>query len=81
MTGEEAHKIVEKAVNDLREFFPDVQVLVSWVDDDAHETRDVFQGRGNWYARVGMARDFLARDEGQTTAKEIADRLNTEDDD
>lgn len=81
MTEEEADRIVEKAVNELREFFPDVQVLVSWVDDDAHETREIFQGRGNWYARAGMANEFLNRDKGQTAAKEIADRLNQDEDD
>lgn len=81
MTGEEATKIVDKAVCELREFFPHVQVLVSWRHDEDGCTADLFRGKGNWYARIGMAREFLTRDESQTTAKEIADRLNTDDDD
>lgn len=80
MTEEETIKIVEKAVCDLREFFPHVQVLVSWRAED-EGTSALFRGKGNWYARVGMAREFLTRDESQTTAKEIADRLNPDDDD
>lgn len=82
MTGEDAQKIVDKAVNDLREFFPHVQILVSWrYSEDGSSTADVFRGKGNWYARVGMAREFLTRDESETTAKEIAARLNQDDDD
>lgn len=81
MTEEDATKIVDKAVCELREFFPDVQVLVSWIEEEDGCTRDLFRGKGNWYARVGMANEFLTRDEGQTTAKEIADRLNPDDDD
>lgn len=80
MSSEDAIKIVDKAVDDLREFFPHVQILVTWEnDDDSRETMDLFRGKGNWYARAGMAREFLNRDEGQVTAKEIADRLDPPD--
>ena len=79
MSKEEAIKILDREVNTLREFFPHVQILVTWGDDKDEGTFDLFRGQGNWYARVGMAREFLTRDEGQTTAKEIADRLNPPD--
>lgn len=81
MTEEDAIKVVDKAVCDLREFFPDVQVLVSWVEESDGCTRDLFRGKGNWYARAGMANEFLNRDQGQVAAKEIADRLKPPEDD
>jgi hypothetical protein len=80
MTPEDALKIVDKAVCELREFFPHVQILATWEDENTpFGTFDVFRGKGNWYARVGMAKEFLTRDEGQTTAKEIGDRLDPPD--
>lgn len=81
MTGEEAQKIVDKAVCELREFFPHVQILASWEDDTNGNTFDLFVGKGNWYARAGMAREFLNRDQGQVAAKEIAARLEPPDED
>ena len=79
MTEEQRIAIINKAVNDLREFFPQVQVLVSWTGDDGH-TYDCFRGKGNWYARVGMAREFQNRDESQTTAKELSDVIHEDED-
>lgn len=80
MTDDQAIEIVDKAIAELREFFPDVQILCSWTDDE-HEgcTFDVFRGKGNWYARTGMAREFLTRDSGQTEAHEIAKSLSDDD--
>lgn len=81
MSDEEAVRIVDKSVSDLREFFPDVQVLVSWPDDDRNgNTFDCFRGNGNWYARAGMAREFLMRDESKTTAHEVSKKLNERED-
>lgn len=79
MTEEDAIKIVDRVVSNLREFFPSVQVLVSWEDENDGATADVFRGSGNWYARAGMANEFLNRDQGQTLAKEIDDRTNPPD--
>lgn len=36
-----------------------VQVLLSVHDEKAQETHFRRYGRGNWYARQGMAQDFL----------------------
>lgn len=79
MTDDEAQAAVSKALKDLREFFPHVQILVTWERDTDGNTRDLFSGSGNWYARVGMAHEFLNRDQGQVTAKEIGDRLDPPD--
>lgn len=83
MTEEDAIKIVDKAVNDLREFFPHVQILATWEDeeDGSGNTYDIFRGKGNWYARAGMASEFLNRDSGQTFSKEIAEQIKPPDDD
>jgi hypothetical protein len=82
MTEKETIEIVERAIADLREHFSDVQILVSWTDDDdSGNTRDFFKGKGNWYARVGMAREFLTRDRSQTEAREIKKQLQPDEED
>lgn len=82
MTDEQAIAIVDKAISDLREYFSDVQILCSWTEEEeGGNTFDIFRGKGNWYARVGMARDFLTRDKGHTEAREIAEVLRPDDDD
>ena len=43
-----------------------VQVLVSMHSEPKEETFVYKFGRGNWYARQGMAREFLEEDEART---------------
>lgn len=80
MTDEERDELVKKvdaAINVLREHFQHVQILVSWeAEDGTQNTYDIFRGKGNWYARVGMAREFLTRDVSHTQAHEIKEQLH-----
>jgi hypothetical protein len=72
MTDEELTELVDQKVAELCEHFDSVQILVSWPSDKGNgNTKDYFSGRGNWYARTGMAHDFLNRDRGMVMAKEI----------
>lgn len=71
-------KALDDAVNSLREHFPHVQILATWEDDDTHNTYDMFRGKGNWYARMGMAREFLVRDKSHTAAKEMSEVIHPE---
>lgn len=64
MTPEELEEIVQKHVEGLGEHFCAVQVLVSVVDDAG--TTNVYRGSGNWFARQGMAHDFITRDQAET---------------
>lgn len=76
MTDEDLIKFVDHKVSELCEQFEAVQILVSWPSEQGNgNTKDYFSGRGNWYARTGMAHDFLDRDKGQVMAREISKAL------
>jgi len=70
MTGEDAHKLLELYAAQLGEQFDAVQIMVSWNEDSL--TKCANRGAGNWYARTGMAREFLGRDQAQEIANEIS---------
>lgn len=69
MTQEEVTAIAEKietAAANLTEYGEDVLVMMLVVHepdaDHPHQTRQMlFSGRGNWWARLGMAHDYLRR--------------------
>jgi hypothetical protein len=48
-----------------------VQVLVSFPSMTGGTAHN-FQGYGNWFARQGMAQEFVTMDQAQTLATEIA---------
>lgn len=60
-----------------------VQILVTWDEEGNTETVNI--GAGNWYARIGMAREFLERDSVRTSlnmrGQEAADEGGEDDDD
>jgi hypothetical protein len=71
MTHEEmlAEK-VRGILSELAEHFDAIQILGTYVQDDGMTAR-VSMGTGNWYARQGVAREFLDMDAAVTTAHEI----------
>jgi hypothetical protein len=71
MTHEEmlAEK-VNGILRELGEHFDSVQILGTYVQDDGCTAR-VSMGIGNWYARQGVAREFLEMDAAVTTAHEL----------
>lgn len=71
--------IVRQHVTALSEFFDSVQVLVSNSTDAG--TENIFLGAGNWFARQGMAHDFINKDRAHTEAHEIASAIRPIDDD
>ena len=58
-------RAVECALSILAKQFPDVQLLCSYVNESG-ETAAIAKGFGNWYARVGMAREFMITDQANT---------------
>jgi hypothetical protein len=62
--------LVRQHVNALMEHFEAVQILVSITD--AEGTHNVHLGGGNWFARQGMAHQFIRHDQAQTNAHAIA---------
>lgn len=77
MTVSEQRELVERAAVALGEHFDAVQILVSVAEDG--KTRCIKSGVGNWYARQGMAHEFINEDVAKENAAEIANQLNPPD--
>jgi hypothetical protein len=73
MTSEEADALVQKCSIFLGEHFDAVQILASWNEQGL--TNMTCHGCGNWYARQGMAKDFINTDQAQEIATQLADKL------
>jgi hypothetical protein len=70
----QAAAVLEKCLHDLGEHFELVQILCSRTEEGW--TQRCFWGSGNFYARLGMAHEFITEDAAQESAKQIADKLN-----
>ncbi len=75
MTLEEAEKLASAAVVQLSENFDCVQVMVSSLTEQ-NKTLCVKRGSGNWYARQGMAHEFITDDVSESQANAIAPKIN-----
>ena len=75
MTHDEAIAIVDPIALRLTEHFDSVQILASWVDDQK-QTHCVKWGDGNWYARQGMAHEFITEDKAREQARELSKALD-----
>lgn len=73
MTGAEAENLLQTYAAQLGEHFEAVQIMVSWNDEGL--SKCVKRGCGNWYARQGMAHEFINADIAQENATQIADKL------
>lgn len=62
---------LDEILVELGEHFDCIQILGTYMGDDGNTNR-VTRGKGNWYARQGVAREFLEMDAAQTTAYELA---------
>jgi len=78
MTTKEPEKIVEEICHRLMEHFEHVQILASRQTKDG-QTEAFKWGRGNWFARQGMAQAFISLDISQDMAKRIASELTDKD--
>lgn len=72
MTAKAAQQRIEATAAALSEHFDSVQIFVSFPLHGA--TQAIQAGRGDWYARQGMAHEFIQRDR----AAEIAFALKSE---
>jgi len=78
MKSEDAKQMIEAIASQLSEHFDAVQILISFPcdggDGGGTATQGLCAGRGNWYARQGMAHEFINRDQ----AREIAYAITSE---
>lgn len=77
MTENEAReKVIADAVATLAEHFDHVQVLATW-DANDHSHR-MSRGAGNWYARQGLAHEFINNEVARENANEVAKAIKPE---
>lgn len=74
-------KLAEKYVQQLMEHCDAVQILLSKHNGTAGGTVNCFTGDGNWYARIGMAHEFLVVDKARTIAHETSTTTKNNDED
>lgn len=75
---DELNNLVLPHVHQLMEHFDAVQILATVVSERGTEL--VAIGSGNWYARRGMAEEFINRDRAVTEANEIAEAIQSSQD-
>lgn len=71
--------LVDKCARELGEHFEAVQILASFTDRDGSHNFKI--GSGNWYARQGMAREFIDTDQAKCVAWELSKQLHRDDED
>lgn len=69
MNAQEAEQLLESAAAKLMEHFGAVQIFASWTEEGY--TKCSKRGGGDWYARQGMAHEFINQDQAQLQAYEI----------
>jgi hypothetical protein len=74
MTYEEAEKHLERLAADLGEHFDAIQIMVSW-EKEGGGTYCTKKGFGNWFARQGMAHDFILANGAQEHAAALSAQL------
>lgn len=77
MTHEELIALIEEAAAKLGEHCNSVQILVTVSENGG--TSGIKRGVGDWYARQGMAHEFINMDIASDTASQIAEKLNPPD--
>ena len=80
MTDEQRLEIMQKHVNALAEIYDSVQVMGTFLTSD-NRTVSQKRGSGNWYARQGMAHEFIEENIAEDTARAIAKKLEPPQDD
>jgi len=79
MSNEDAEKMLDAMLARIGEHFDHVQILTTW--NDRGITKNLYRGSGNWFARQGMAHDFIHQDIAQDAATQIANALKEPPDD
>lgn len=76
MTNPEAKNLgalCDEVLLRLGEHFDSVQIMATTTEHEG--TRTWFRGSGNWFARQGLAHEFINREQAQLTGKGVAIEL------
>lgn len=63
MNHEERYEILRRHVVQLREHFGAVEIVAEREEDDEQGTCRYEHGSGSWFARLGLIRSWLIREE------------------
>jgi hypothetical protein len=74
MNEQELDALLVKHLQILAEHFEAIQIFASITENG--ETTCVKKGVGNWYARQGMAHEFIENGKAQEHANQISQVLN-----
>lgn len=66
--------LVTKTAQNLGEHFSAVVILVSYHDSDG--TSCFSRGTGDWFARQGLAHDYIIQEVAEATGKGVAREMN-----
>ena len=80
-TNESLTQLIDNSLEALMEHFEAVQILATTHDSISGDTYDWMRGSGNWYARRGLADNFISKDKAQDIGVEVANRLPSDGDD
>lgn len=70
MTNAERIAFMDLKIAELSEHFEHVQVMATWQED--LKTLQLKRGLGNWYARQGLAQEFINEDRAQENAAAVS---------
>jgi hypothetical protein len=79
MTNEEKLTELERHAAELSELYDSVQIFATGLNSDG-TTFSHKRGQGNWYARQGMAHEFIQENIAADTADKLAEKLDPPDD-
>lgn len=68
-------KLIDDAILVLREHWECVQIMVSRVNEEEEGTETIIRGKGNFWARKGLAQDFIDRENQEEAASKIAEKI------
>lgn len=76
MTNEEARRMVDEQAAKLGEHFEACQILVSWNENG--ETKSIYSGCGNWFARMGMLHEMIEDDKAMIQANRMSTKVDSD---
>lgn len=76
---EELINLIDGHLRELGEHLDHVQVLATWSEEGA--SYNIYRGTGNWFARQGMAQNFIQLDIAQDSAVKLAEIIGPKDED
>lgn len=73
MTHADAEKLLTDTLVKLGEHFDACQIMVTW--NEQSQSMALHRGSGNWYARQGLAHEFIGLDRAQEIGNQVARQI------